>query len=51
MLKFDTATDEEVDDTVDDIFGEGSSGTGGNLSGYEVATDEEVAAMNKDIFG
>ena len=51
MLKFDTATDEEVKDTVDDIFGEGSSGTGGNLSGYEVATDEEVAAMNKDIFG
>ena len=51
MLKLDTATDEEVKDTVDDIFGEGSSGTGGDTPGYEVATDEEVADTLDDIFG
>ena len=49
LVDLDIATDEEVDDAVDDIFGEGSSG---NLpSGYEVATDEEVKEVLNDIFG
>lgn len=50
LVDLDIATDEEVDDTVDDVFGEGSS-SGSLPDGYEIATDEEVAAMNKDIFG
>lgn len=49
LVDLDTATDEEVKDEVDDVFGEGSSGS--LPSGYEVATDEEVAEMNSDIFG
>lgn len=48
LVKMDTATDEEVDDTVDDIFGETGGGTSCN---HEIATDEEVADVLKDIFG
>lgn len=47
LVDMDIATDDEVDDTVDDIFGE----TGSLPSGYEVATDEEVKEAITDIFG
>ena len=49
LVDLDTATDEEVKDTVDDIFGEGSSGD--LPAGYEIATDEEVQDAITDIFG
>lgn len=49
LVDLDTATDEEVDDTVDDIFGE--TGSGGTSCDHEIATDEEVANTLKDIFG
>ena len=52
LVDLDIATDDEVDDTVDDIFGETGSGGSGDLpSGYEVATDKEVQDAITDIFG
>lgn len=50
LVDLDTATDEEVKDTVEDIFGSGGSGDG-STGGYEVASDAEVADVIKDIFG
>lgn len=48
LIDLDTATDEEVNDTVDGVFGEtgGTSGTG-----IEFASDEEVEETVTGIFG
>lgn len=48
MITLSTATDQEVSDVVEDIFG--ASG-GGELPVYEIATDEEVRKTALDIFG
>ena len=47
LVDMDIATDDEVDDTVDDVFGD----QGDLPSGYQVATDEEVNQTITDIFG
>jgi len=45
----DVASDEEVDDAVDDVFGQ--EGIVPPTTGATIATDAEVAKMNRDIFG
>lgn len=55
----DVATDEEVKDAVEDVFGDGPTSGGGSgsgsdtpsLGGSEIATDEEVSDMLNGIFG
>lgn len=47
MISLSTATDQEVSDVVENIFGE----SGGEPPVYEIATDEEVRKTAQDIFG
>ena len=47
MITLSTATDQEVSDVVENIFGE----SGGDPPVYEIATDEEVRKTAQDIFG
>ena len=47
MITLSTATDQEVSDVVENIFGE----SGGEPPVYEIATDEEVRKTAQDIFG
>lgn len=48
VINGDVATDEEVAEVIDQVYGSENSGTASPTS---VATDEEVAAMISDIFG
>lgn len=49
LVDADIATDDEVDDTVDDVFGEGGSSV--VPDGYEVATDAEVGEVLAGVYG
>ncbi|MBR1603191.1 MAG: hypothetical protein IJ667_07115 [Synergistaceae bacterium] len=52
-LGFETASDDEVDDMLDDVFG-GDGDGGGNTqpgSDHGVASDDEIDDMLDDVFG
>lgn len=46
-----TATDEEVQEAIDDAFGSSSPGGSDEESPDNTATDEEVEDMIQDVFG
>lgn len=44
------ATDEEVQETMDGVFGPGGSGAGSSAGSVEIATDQEVEEVIHDVF-
>ena len=50
-LGFETASDDEVDDMLDDVFGSDGGSNTQHGSSHGVASDDEIDDMLDDVFG